>query len=100
MNLTYFFREKKWEKIKEKNISLITEIVNVEKVSNWKSLPFGYIPDGERQTQTLDISKINDGLPAKNNSIYGYKYRFTVMVNGQSKTTQTFIKPFPEKYRA
>lgn len=100
MNFAYFFREKKRQKIIEKNISIITEIVNVEKASDWKTVALGYIPEEERESQGVDISKINDGLSTKNINIYGYKYRFIVLLSGQSKATEIFTKPFPEKYRS
>lgn len=97
LNIPYMLREKKSQRIREKNIASITNSIGVEKVWSWKFIPLWYIPENEKQT--LEIGAINDGVNQSLSNVYGYRYCFLVNVNGIIKKTEIFSKPFPEKYK-
>lgn len=88
--------KKRFENLRQKNISEIATIVWVEKAWSLKILPLGYIPDNEKES--IEIEDINDGENQESKNMYGYKYKFLINIWSILKETEVFTTQFPQKY--
>ena len=98
INIPYYFQERKMKSIRAQNLPYIARIVTVEKAGNWKVIPLGYIPPEEKIEFTVDVTKINDRENPIQAQFDGYRYLFQVEINGEIRNTESFHKPFPQKY--